>query len=936
MSNYPYDAFISYRHRPVDMAVAKRLVELLERVDGTDGEKLRIFRDRDELPTEEDLGEAIRNALRGSEYLIVVCSPAYSESKWCMEELRYFRSLHGNANAKVIPVLVEGEPEESFPEALRWEERVRVEEDGSVHTYREEVEPLSADVRADSHFKRMWLLRTEYLRILARILKKPFDELYNRARRRRIRTAVVLALLVIAGLAAFASYNGTMLSRIEQEHMDMLSTESLRLSVASEDSLAQGDTQMAMLLALEALPENPEDPERPLIPEAETALRSAVYTQLFARQTGRLECVATVRPESENWQLCRIFDQGKKFAIEEQERMSIYDAANGMLLFRCPSDFYAPAELNGDGTLVARSIPEGESGDRRLYRCEVYSVEEDRLLFSETVSTENYSMYPVWDTEKNLCLFYDGKTALLTVDGSGVPDRAPQLSEKYVSAVADAYFDLDYDISDDHADYVSGNSSEAGPQTPLGEAYREKIEGIVENDSYRVFITPDERYLTLLRNSRVIVYDMTRDMERSLFVVLEGNYVMDSENLRLYRTTEDALYVYDLHPEHNDSLYVDLLGADGSRGLRWDSGFSSGEDCRLQILSASDVDTPLLDLAVKNQQGSYGSCYATPDMDLAFVLTPQDQYQLWHAERGLVLELEIPREAAAEPSTLCVSADGSLLAVAWKESKRANVYSGLDGSLILSIDLSGLGEEEDFDYSSYCLEFEGPELLISVASESWIVDTAGEKPRVEIPDGISGEMDMYRVDGALTGDGLLLCMGEWFSGTVDAIYDIRTGDCVFRTVSNVQYHGPTGTLLYIPSAPAHGSSSVMRAARRDASGKFTDVYTAPMGEGWGTWDSYDCLGDGLFLLRSLDCCWLYEIETGTKRMELHLDEDINCYDLQLIGDRIYNQSFFGDGQIYSLPVLELEELMVQAKELLTSPLGTRELTEMEKATYFIE
>jgi len=937
MSKYPYDAFISYRHRPVDMAVAKRLVELLERVNGADGEKLRIFRDRDELPAEENLGEAIRNGLKGSEYLIVVCSPSYSESKWCMEELRFFRSLHGNANARVIPILVEGEPEDAFPEALRWEERVRVEEDGTVHTFREEVEPLSADVRADSHFRRMWLLRTEYLRILARILKKPFDELYNRARRRRIRTVSALALLVISGLIAFASYNMNMLSRIEQEHMDMLANESLRLSVASEESLARGDTQKAMLLALEALPEDPADPERPLIPEAETALRSAVYTQLHARQAGELERIATVRPESQDWQLRRIFDHGRKFSVEDQEWLSIYDAANGMCLFRYPSDFYSPAELNGDGTLVARSILEGDAQGLRLYRCEVYSVAENALLFSEILTTEKYSIYPVWDLENNLCLFFDDETVLLTVDGSGVPDRDPQLSPEYAAAVSDAYFDLDSNISDNYADFISGNPSKNGPQTSLGEAYREKIEGIGEDGSYCAYITPDERYL-ILCGSRVRVFDMTRDMEQLIFLSLEGSFVVDSENLRFYSTTADAIYVYALHPQNKASYGVDLLSLDGSRGLRYRFSNSSGEDEQLWIYAASDLDTPLLDLPVKNH-GPYAQYYLTPNLDYAFVRTPEDSFQLWHVERGLVLELEIPPEAAAQRSTLSVSADGSLLAVAWKESKRAAVYSGLDGRQLLSIDLSRLGEEEDFDYNrSYYLEFEGTDLLISLSSESWVVDTAGNKSTLEIPDGISGGPGMYRVDGALTGDGLLLCMGEWFDGAVDAIYDIRTGECVFRTVSYVQYHQPSGTLLYIPAAPAYGSSSSAHAARRDASGRFKDVYSVPMGEGWGTWPSYECLSDSLFLLQGRDTCSLYEIAAGTHRMTLRLEGYDPYYSAatQLIGDKIYDLAVSKDGGLYTLPVLDTAALMERAKEFLSSPLGIRQLTDTEKAEYFIE
>ena len=933
MSEYKYDAFISYRHLPVDMAVAKRLVELLERVDGPDGEKMRVFRDRDELPTEEDLGNAIRNALEDSAYLVVVCSPEYSRSKWCMEELRYFRSLHGNSNARIIPILVEGEPEESFPDLLRWVEKVSLDEEGRAHTLRVEVEPLSADVRADSPGKRMRLLRTEYLRIVARILKKPFDELYNRARRRRIRIYAALAGLLIAGLLAFSGYNMNMLSRIEKEHMNMLANESLRLSVESQERLAEGDSRLAMLLALQALPQDLKDPERPLTSEAEVALRSAVYSQMYSRQAESMEKTATVMFDTQDWQLTRILDGGQKFAVSDKEWLYIYDAANGMCLFRYPSNFYATAELNRDGSLLARTIPEGESEGFRLYRCEVYSVAEDRLLFSETLKTPKYSIMAVWDLEENLCVFYDDENALLTVDSSGEPNRNPEITPEQAAGIADTYYDLRYYQINDYYDYDAKN----GPLTALGEKYQETIQNATWTDSYRAAVTPDERYLIMDANL-LSVYDMTQNMKQCLAVSLDGTLIVDSGNLRLYQVTDYALNVYTLRPENKSSDILDLLGMDGSRGLRFRSANSGEEDEQLWICSTDDLDTPLLDLTLKND-GPYERYYLTPDLDYAFIETPEGQFQLWHVDRGLVAEPDIPAETAAQTSVLSVSADGSLLAVAQKESRKAAVYSGLDGSLLQTIDLTDLGKPEDFDHNGiYYLEFEGTDLLISLPSESWIVDTTGENPTVQIMDGIYEETGLYRVDGALTGDGLLFCMGEWFTGAVDAIYDIHTGNCVFRNVSYVQYHEPSGILLFTPSNPQFGTASAVHAARRDEQGNFAELYSVPLEDIWGRWDTFDCLGTKLFMLRSMDGCSLYEIETGKHLMTMYPTGDGRYPNdsLSIIGDTIYDRYVIRDGSIYTIPLLDTAELMEQAHVFLDSPLGQRYLTDLEKAEYFID
>ena len=77
-----YDAFISYRHTPLDMEIAKKLHKGLETfriplpVQKKTGKKKisRVFRDQEELPIGADLTEKISSAIRESEYLIVICS----------------------------------------------------------------------------------------------------------------------------------------------------------------------------------------------------------------------------------------------------------------------------------------------------------------------------------------------------------------------------------------------------------------------------------------------------------------------------------------------------------------------------------------------------------------------------------------------------------------------------------------------------------------------------------------------------------------------------------------------------------------------------------------------------------------------------------------------------------------------------------------------
>ncbi len=241
---YTYDAFISYRHLPLDEAVASRVQELLERyrppkeVGGSKRARIeRIFRDKTELPTSGDLDTALKRALLGSRFLIVILSEETKHSKWCMEEIRLFKEAHGGNVDHILPVLVSGEPADAIPDELRFESRVG--EDGMVVS--EEIEPLCCDVRGDSTSDTMKRLKTEYLRLAAPLLDCGFDELYQRhkrrARQQRILGCVgVSALALVLGIAGYSSLQS------RQRYRNNL----LHTYLQQGSQLAETDAQQAM------------------------------------------------------------------------------------------------------------------------------------------------------------------------------------------------------------------------------------------------------------------------------------------------------------------------------------------------------------------------------------------------------------------------------------------------------------------------------------------------------------------------------------------------------------------------------------------------------------------------------------------------------------------------------------------------------------------
>ena len=214
-TEYRYDAFISYRHRTPDKPIAEKLQKLLETYTPPKGavkdgmrKKLHLFRDETELPTSNDLGADIKKALEQSRFLVVICSPAFERSKWCMQEVAYFKALHGGSNRNILTLLAD-DPDKrpSFPEMLRFETRTETLPDGTVLETREEIEPLAANGSAKTPVQMLKRLKSEYLRIVAPLLGCGYDDLYQREQRQRNRRrlAVFGVAAMVLGLAAVLS-----------------------------------------------------------------------------------------------------------------------------------------------------------------------------------------------------------------------------------------------------------------------------------------------------------------------------------------------------------------------------------------------------------------------------------------------------------------------------------------------------------------------------------------------------------------------------------------------------------------------------------------------------------------------------------------------------------------------------------------------------------
>lgn len=213
---YLYDAFISYRHVERDRVWAEWLIEALEgyRVPkalqdrGLPPRLRKVFRDEDEVPASSDLNDQILQALKASRFLIVVCSAFTPRSKWVEREIEMFNEL--GRGDQVLALLTEGEPGDSFPNAMLVRHRRITAPDGTTLVIKEDKEPLAADVRPRKDHTQAELKRLALLRLIAVILGVKFDDLrqrdHEREHRGKLRHAAVAAALVLLVGAAGLAY----------------------------------------------------------------------------------------------------------------------------------------------------------------------------------------------------------------------------------------------------------------------------------------------------------------------------------------------------------------------------------------------------------------------------------------------------------------------------------------------------------------------------------------------------------------------------------------------------------------------------------------------------------------------------------------------------------------------------------------------------------
>jgi hypothetical protein len=198
-SDYKYSAFISYSHKNAKRAKwLKRKIETykLPTVSSKENSNLPkridpVFLDTDDITVlTPDLNDTLREYLRKSQYLIVICSPEVTSSEYVGQEISYFIDM-GRAD-RIVPVIIDGIPNSQDPSQE------------CFHPVLKQRLPNIFGININEIGKEL-----AYVKVIAKLLNLDVDTLWQRHKRRMLKQRILksaLALLIAAMMAGVRAY----------------------------------------------------------------------------------------------------------------------------------------------------------------------------------------------------------------------------------------------------------------------------------------------------------------------------------------------------------------------------------------------------------------------------------------------------------------------------------------------------------------------------------------------------------------------------------------------------------------------------------------------------------------------------------------------------------------------------------------------------------
>ncbi len=518
-----FDAFISYRHAELDKFVAESLHKRLEafRVPSSVRRKnkltkdriRRVFRDRDELPLASDLAEQITDALQNSEFLIVICTPRLPESKWCRKEIETFIEMHGRKN--VFAVLAEGEPSESFPDLLLYDEKEVVSDTGVTEIVRVPVEPLAADVRGENKKEIRKKMDEELLRLVAPMFNLNYDDLKQRHREQKMKRIVSLSMIISAIFIVFGLFSGILSLKISQQANEIYEQNTLIQNKNNEISqqaelLQQQNEELqksyAVSMALEA---------------QELMADGRYYDALYA--------VRNAMPDSTN-------DASLPYSADAHRSL-----ADILQVYKSPQSYFP--QNNYDVSAPVNNFKISDDGTKLLI-----SDMSDTLTLWETKTQECLASFPLHDGHESITYYFiDNNTLIFSSKEKIIKyDIASQSSLELYDAAGDI---LLIPASDDiilieslQISRISVTGEVIWQLHTLEYGFYSTEDMFITDDASLVIMPVSDQMLAINAENGDIVYALPHTTFEEYMLFHSSLYIMDSNS----DTSRTTIFSYDV------------------------------------------------------------------------------------------------------------------------------------------------------------------------------------------------------------------------------------------------------------------------------------------------------------------------------------------------------------------------------------------------------
>lgn len=390
-----YSAFISYSHT-ADRNIAPAVQTALHRF-ARPWHRLhavRIFRDQTNLSLNPELWPSIQEALRNSEYFLLLASPQAALSKWVQREVGYWLTKDANASKRLFIILTDGEliwdeassdfdwaQTTSLPTALR-------------NTFSEE--PLYLDLR--------WARKDEDLSLRNPIFKEAIaniaaplhgvskdtligEDVRQYKKSRRLMWGAIISLLVLSIAAGVAASVAITQSRVAIRERDTALSREMAMSALSQ---LDTDPELSLILAVEAArissTTQAEDALRQSLveshvratmrghegyvysaefsPDSKFVLTTAqdMTARLWETETGRP--VAVMRGHTSRVVDACFSSDGRSIATTSEDgKTRVWDASSGNIITVLSNEKSGPTELqfSSDGRLLILSYSDRSS-----------------------------------------------------------------------------------------------------------------------------------------------------------------------------------------------------------------------------------------------------------------------------------------------------------------------------------------------------------------------------------------------------------------------------------------------------------------------------------------------------------------------------------------------------------------------------------------------